>query len=651
MKRGTALLIALLLLVTLPLPAAAQGQRLLYPPVQVQDDSVLCFATSLEGGNVSVTANGTPVECTATPLAQTSLGITYYCVVGLTSSLSNIQKEQERVALTALSEALGEKDSLVLVSMNRQIQFGEKLTDSAARKSAIDEFLTYTSFGTNLYEGIDTVLNTIAESETDPCCVVFITDGYDNAEVMKVTEEQAGRVIQNSGLSVSFIGVMTPPFNSNGQQYHSERLERFAALSLGGVCHIPLEEEPNSYILAAQNAAREIVNRVADWTVVRLDAAQLPRDQKTIDLTVTWSGSGNTVSDTVQLATADLPAIVEPVVPPTAPPTEPPATLPPTEPPTEPETEPIPVYQDNGEEKQLWFTAIGIAAAVAVVILVLVIFAVRKSVAPGTPADKGSKNSRKRPAPPEPVTELRPEASKPEIPKPEILKAEIPEPETAPEAERWAFPEDISIPTDIDLPEDPQAMLDALYAELSLLPEEDTPAQTPPESSEPDAPLPPASSAKQETAPPESEKKRRPPFDRPAASRREPEPAPTVKPIVPEPVIPAPITPGVPTCTISLTPEGDPDGTVKIVMEVNGSCTLGRNKKSDIILNETDSALSGLHFELQWDGRVLHLADCGSTNGTSLSGIPQRPGHWSRVESGTTIQAGSVRYKIHIHKN
>mgnify|MGYP004580739711 FL=1 len=105
-----------------------------------------------------------------------------------------------------------------------------------------------------------------------------------------------------------------------------------------------------------------------------------------------------------------------------------------------------------------------------------------------------------------------------------------------------------------------------------------------------------------------------------------------------------------PSCTVRLTPEGNPGGTVYVDMETNGRCTFGRNQKADVILNETDSSLSGLHFELQWDGRVLYLTDRNSTNGTAITGIPQRPGHWARIESGATIQAGAIRYKVKITK-
>ena len=116
-----------------------------------------------------------------------------------------------------------------------------------------------------------------------------------------------------------------------------------------------------------------------------------------------------------------------------------------------------------------------------------------------------------------------------------------------------------------------------------------------------------------------------------------------------QPAAPAPGRPG--SCTVRLTPEGNPAGTVYVTMEPGSSRTLGRTGKADVILNPRDTSLSGLHFELQWDGRALYLTDRGSTNGTSLTGIPQRPGHWSKVEPGTTLQAGSTRYKVKITRN
>lgn len=106
----------------------------------------------------------------------------------------------------------------------------------------------------------------------------------------------------------------------------------------------------------------------------------------------------------------------------------------------------------------------------------------------------------------------------------------------------------------------------------------------------------------------------------------------------------------VPTCRVRLVPEGNSQGSVEFTIEANGSVTLGRNSKAQIILNETDTALSGLHFELQWDSWVLYLRDRRSTNGTALNGTPLRPETWTRVENKSVIQAGATKYTVFVEK-
>ena len=93
-------------------------------------------------------------------------------------------------------------------------------------------------------------------------------------------------------------------------------------------------------------------------------------------------------------------------------------------------------------------------------------------------------------------------------------------------------------------------------------------------------------------------------------------------------------------------PENHPEGATEFTIGINESVTLGRNQRSDIVLNETDRALSSLHFELQWDSRTLYLRDRKSTNGTALNGVPLRPEVWVRVEKKAVIQAGSTRYTV-----
>ncbi|MGM9605208.1 MAG: FHA domain-containing protein, partial [Faecousia sp.] len=106
----------------------------------------------------------------------------------------------------------------------------------------------------------------------------------------------------------------------------------------------------------------------------------------------------------------------------------------------------------------------------------------------------------------------------------------------------------------------------------------------------------------------------------------------------------------IPGCRVRLVPQDHPAGVVEFTIGVNESVTLGRNQRADIVLSETDRALSSLHFELQWDSRVLHLRDRKSTNGTALNGVPLRPEVWARVENKAAIQAGATRYTVFVEK-
>lgn len=585
MKRVAALLLCVLLCASLAVSVGAQPQKLLYPGTVIAGDHVYLVGIPLEGGNIRVTANGQEIPASVVSVAGVQLGVTYYCVVSTTSSMSQLQQEQQRAGLNAINDALGANDSLVLVTMGRSVEFGEKLTDKEARSKAIEQACTPGTYGTNLYEGIDTVLKTITEKEKGPSCVIFFAEGIDNADIVKVTEEQAGRALQDAGLCVNFVALLTPPVTTYARN-GADRLARFATLSNGGVCRVPLDAEGTDKSSAAQQAVQELVSTVNGWAAIELSAADLPRDGKTVELNVTWTGNGVTMEDTASVAVADLPALPTPTEPETQP--VPAQTLPTRPAVTEPSaaapdaTAPsIPAYQDDNSQQQLFYVIIGSATAMVLIMVAMVIVATRRT-----------------------VTQKR----------------------------IYAYENDL--PVEIhDIPEDPkeEAVLEEKIGEVQKLPPRRRAAPPP-------IPL---VMPKQE--PKQKEKPKAEPAPAPEKkSKRRSEPV--------QPVQPTDEAFIIPSCTVLLTPEGDPDNTVEVSIPVNGSRTFGRNQKAAVVLNAADNALSGLHFELQWDGRVLYLADRNSTNGTALNGSPQRPGHWARVESGAVIQAGSGRYRVAIVK-
>ena len=602
MKRVAALLLCVLLCASLAVSAGAQPQKLLYPGTVIAGDHVYLVGIPLEGGNIRVTANGQEIPANVVSVAGAQLGVTYYCVVSTTSSMSQLQQDQQRAGLNAINDALGANDSLVLVTMGRSVEFGEKLTEKETRSKAIEQACTPGTYGTNLYDGIDTVLKTITEQEQGPSCVIFFAEGIDNADIVKVTEEQAGRAVQNAGLCVNFVALLTPPVTSYARN-GAERLTRYAALSNGGVCRIPLDMvEDADASSAAQKAVQELVSTVNGWAAIELSAADLPRDGKTVELNVTWTGNGVTMEDTASVAVADLPALPAPTEPETQ--RVPAQTLPTRPAVAEPSaaapdvTAPsIPAYQDDNNQQQLFYLIIGSAAAMVLIMVAMVIVATRRT-----------------------VTQKR----------------------------IYAYENDL--PVEIhDIPEDPkeEAVLEEKIGEVQKLPPRRRAAPPPiplvmPEQ-EPKQAEKPQPKQEEKPLPKQKEKPKAEPTPAPEKkSKRRSEPV--------QPVQPTDEAFIIPSCTVLLTPEGDPDNTVEVSIPVNGSRTFGRNQKAAVVLNAADNALSGLHFELQWDGRVLYLADRNSTNGTALNGSPQRPGHWARVESGAVIQAGSGRYRVAIVK-
>lgn len=592
MKRVAALLLCVLLCASLAVSAGAQPQKLLYPGTVIAGDHVYLVGFPLEGGNIRVTANGQEIPANVVSVAGAQLGVTYYCVVSTTSSMSQLQQDQQRAGLNAINDALGANDSLVLVTMGRSVEFGEKLTDKESRSKAIEQACTPGTYGTNLYDGIDTVLKTITEQEQGPSCVIFFAEGIDNADIVKVTEEQAGRAVQNAGLCVNFVALLTPPVTTYARG-GADRLDRFATLSNGGVCRIPLDMEDADASSAAQKAVQELVSTVNGWAAIELSAADLPRDGKTVELNVTWTGNGVTMEDTASVAVADLPALPTPTEPETQP--VPAQTLPTRPAVAEPSaaapdaTAPsIPAYQDDDNQQQLFYVIIGSAAAMVLIMVAMVIVATRRTAA---------KNARDY---------------------------------------------EYDLPVEIhDIPDDPkeEAALEERISEVQKLPPRRRAAPSP------IPPVMPKQEPKQAEKPQPKQEEKPQPKPAPAPEKKSKR---RIEPV--QPVQPTDEAFIIPSCTVLLTPEGDPDNTVEVSIPVNGSRTFGRNQKAAVVLNAADNALSGLHFELQWDGRVLYLADRNSTNGTALNGSPQRPGHWARVESGAVIQAGSGRYRVAIVK-
>lgn len=99
-------------------------------------------------------------------------------------------------------------------------------------------------------------------------------------------------------------------------------------------------------------------------------------------------------------------------------------------------------------------------------------------------------------------------------------------------------------------------------------------------------------------------------------------------------------------CQVKLAAVSNRDIRLNFSLSINQTVTLGRDNRADIILNEKDPNLSGVHIELMWNGTELLVRDKNSTNGTSVNGISQKATKWMVLKNSDIIHAGNLEYRI-----
>lgn len=590
MKKIFAMALCAVLLLSLTVSAAAEAGNVVFDCWAVDGANVCCFAAPGEGADVSVTAAGAPVAQTSmTTVEEAGLPVTYICMIDQSSAYSMLQRDSQQQGINALRGKLRSQDKLVVVAMNADTKFGKVLTEGQQWDAAIDEALASKSPTTNLYYDLITMVKKVSDSEDYPGmrCVVMFTDGI-NDLARSETLDQAKDALSIFRFSLhTYVAVDTNPGGYALQ--NASRMEELSGLTPGGICVVPNRDNAKP-----SDSIDKIVAQVLSTPVIQMDAAQLDRSAETVELTLSLGGKTGTVSiPTAQLP--DLPAVTEPetTIPETV---ETWPTAPVTTEPTQAQwaiaTEPSAASQPRESGSALYFLiGGGIAAIVAAVMAVVLL-------------------SRRR--------REEEEAFDPD------------------EDMEFMDTEDAQDAVNSDLDFDPIDLsgLDLKSGFASLYEEDgdDNAFFDMPKA----APKPAPKMA------PKVVSKPAPKPDPKVVSKPASKPAPT--PAAPA----APIQD--PGCKVRLVPEDHPDSAVEFFLQTNRGMTLGRTSRADIVLNELDTALSGVHMELQWDSRVLHMRDCNSTNGTRVNGVPVKPGVWVRLENGMVVEAGAARYQVYARK-
>ncbi len=83
----------------------------------------------------------------------------------------------------------------------------------------------------------------------------------------------------------------------------------------------------------------------------------------------------------------------------------------------------------------------------------------------------------------------------------------------------------------------------------------------------------------------------------------------------------------------------------KTILEPGTAKRFGRAEWADFIIPH-DRQMSGVHFEVAWDGAALRVRDLESVTGTLIDGEPGRTE--GVIESGSWLKAGETVFTVHI---
>ncbi|MBK9264416.1 MAG: DUF4123 domain-containing protein [Polyangiaceae bacterium] len=82
----------------------------------------------------------------------------------------------------------------------------------------------------------------------------------------------------------------------------------------------------------------------------------------------------------------------------------------------------------------------------------------------------------------------------------------------------------------------------------------------------------------------------------------------------------------------------------KAVVDSSRVLRVGRTDLADLVIPH-DGNMSGVHFEIEWDGSRCFMRDVGSVSGTRLGGQPAAHGE---VSHGGWIQAGETDFMVYV---
>lgn len=335
MKRITAIVLSLILLVSLSVSAsAAAAGTFLLQEYDVTSNDIYCYGKQLPaGGTLEVSAGSRVLEDAAlSTLEQEKIPVTLYCLVDSSTSLSGKAAQQREDMLLTFSSLMAEEDSLVLATVDAVLTESKPMDKKDVRDTAITT-IAGQSWYTTLYDGISQALNTLLTSTAYNTnrCLVIISDGHDDGKSI-ATKDDVLKQVQDAGIPV-YTAILSANVTEKDVTFQKELAEK----SLGGFLSFPDQDR-----ISGSAAAQQIWHSIKGGSVIRVGTEQLKDSGADQQLLIRYDAADTRYEDTILIRAVDLP--VSPTEAPTEAPVE---TTEEIEETTAPETEPAPEEEEG----------------------------------------------------------------------------------------------------------------------------------------------------------------------------------------------------------------------------------------------------------------------------------------------------------------
>lgn len=300
--------------------AAELNSFLTFHEIVTEEDqsNLLIYSTALpENGKLTLSIDSQQIiDPTLTTVRQEKLPTTVYCLVDISTHMSQQQIQQQQDILNIISSRMSDEDSMVITTVGSKTIEGAVLDSLEARKTAI---ATLKRDGTkaDMYRAIVDAMTSL-EQKTTYCtnrCLLILSDGNLSSD-SGTTEQQAMNTVNATSIPVYAIGIT----GDSAASYYVENARhmlKMAEVSTGGIGLIPAQEN-----ISAADAAQQVWENIQESAVMKIDLASVTSTSNNATVRAKYELGDTRLEDsiTVDLTTVavsdstDQAASIEPTV-------------------------------------------------------------------------------------------------------------------------------------------------------------------------------------------------------------------------------------------------------------------------------------------------------------------------------------------------